>query len=189
VRSVKKPANMLVGRPTVDLMLKGLPVTMLLTRAALGSPAEQVEVAQLLWLLDNVLREFRPDVVVTYGGHPVVQEILRRARAAGALCVFTLRNLGYEERQYFTHVDSVFTTSPYISEMYRQSIGLRSTGIESPIDWSEAEAPEEMRRFVTFVNPTRAKGALLFARLADILGARRPDVPLLVVQSATGPDG
>src|SRR5205814_42728 len=31
-----------------------------------------------------------------------------------------------------------------------------------------------------------AKGAMLFARLADMLGARRPDIPLLVVQSATG---
>jgi glycosyltransferase involved in cell wall biosynthesis len=162
---------------------------MLLTRAALGSPAEQFEIAQLLWLLDSVLRDFRPDVVVTYGGYPVIQEILRRARAAGALCVFTLRNLGYEDRQFFKHVDSVFTTSPYISDMYRQSIGLRSAGIESPIDWSEVEAPEETRRFVTFVNPSLAKGALLFARLADMLGARRPDIPLLVVQSATGAGG
>ena len=186
VRSVEKPANMVAGRATVELTWKGVPVTMLLTRAAFGSPAEQYEMLQLLWLLDGALREFQPDVVVTYGGHPMTQEILRRGRAAGALCVFTLRNLGYEDRRYFEHVDSVFTTSPYVSDMYRESIGLRSTGIESPIDWSDVEAPEEMRQFVTFVNPSPAKGALLFARLADMLGARRPDIPLLVVQSATG---
>ena len=46
VRSVQKPANMVVGRATVELTLKGVPVTMLLTRAAFGSPAEQYEMLQ-----------------------------------------------------------------------------------------------------------------------------------------------
>lgn len=46
-----------------------------------------------------------------------------------------------------------------------------------------------MRRFVTFVNPSYAKGSLLFARLADMLGAARPDIPILVVQSATAAGG
>ena len=136
-------------------------------------------------MLDDLLTTFEPDVLVTYGGYPVLQESMRRARMRGTICVFTLRNLGYEDRRYFEHVDAVFTTSPYISDMYRQSIGLRSTGIESPIDWSAVEAPEDMRRFVTFVNPTLAKGSMLFARLADMLGTRRPNIPLLVVQSAT----
>ena len=36
---------------------------------------------------------------------------------------------------------------------------------------------------MTFVNPSRHKGLLLFARLADMLGSRRPDIPILVVQS------
>jgi glycosyltransferase involved in cell wall biosynthesis len=58
-------------------------------------------------------------------------------------------------------------------------------GIESPLDWEEVEAPSEMRRFVTFVNPTVAKGSYLFARLADMLGSTRSDIPIMVVQSAT----
>jgi glycosyltransferase involved in cell wall biosynthesis len=44
-------------------------------------------------------------------------------------------------------------------------------------------APVESRAFVTFVNPSPHKGLLLFARLADMLGSRRPDIPILVVQS------
>jgi Glycosyl transferases group 1 len=35
---------------------------------------------------------------------------------------------------------------------------------------------------VTFVNPSPHKGLWLFARLADMLGSRRPDIPVLVVQ-------
>jgi glycosyltransferase involved in cell wall biosynthesis len=44
-------------------------------------------------------------------------------------------------------------------------------------------APTESRAFVTFVNPSPHKGLFLFARLADMLGSRRPDIPILVVQS------
>jgi hypothetical protein len=81
------------------------------------------------------------------------------------------------------------TPSPYWSEMYRQKIGLKSTGIESPIEWAEVEAPTDMRKFVTFVNPSLQKGAMLLARLADMLGQSRPDIPLLIVQSASGTGG
>jgi glycosyltransferase involved in cell wall biosynthesis len=76
-----------------------------------------------------------------------------------------------------------------LSKIYRQQIGLVSAGLESPIEWAEVEAPDEMRRFVTFVNPTPQKGALMFARLADMLGSRRPDIPILVVQSAASAGG
>jgi glycosyltransferase involved in cell wall biosynthesis len=110
---------------------------------------------------------------------------MRRAHQDGRRTVFTLRNYGYEDRSYYEHVDHVFTTSPYLSRFYAEKIGLRSVGIESPIDWEDVEAPEDLRRFVTFVNPSPAKGSLLFARLADMLGSQRPDIPLLVVQSAT----
>src|SRR6185369_11313740 len=79
----------------------------------------------------------------------------------------------------------VFTTSPYLSDLYRRKIGLVSTGIVSPIDWSEVLAPAEARTFVTFVNPSVHKGVGVFARLADMLGSARPDIPILVVQSAT----
>src|SRR6266851_1416236 len=184
VRSVRKPANMAVGRPTVDFTLEGVPVTMLLTRAKPESPAEHFELEQFLFLLDDIFHRFGPDLLLTYGGHAVVQEAMRRARRRGVSCVFTLRNYGYEDRGYFEHVDHVFTTSPYLSDFYRRKIGLRSTGIESPIEWEDVEAPVEMRRFLTVLNPALKKGSMLFARLADMLGTRRPDIPILVVQSA-----
>lgn len=185
VRSVRKPANMVVGRPTVDFTLEGVPVTMLVTRAQPASEADRFEGEQFLFLLEGAFQQFKPDLLLTYGGHPVVQEAMNRAQRRGVLTVFTLRNYGYEDRLYFKHVDQVFTCSPYLSEVYRQQIGLCSTGIESPIEWSEVEAPEEMRRFVTFVNPSLPKGSMMFARVAATLGAKRPDIPILVVQSAT----
>ena len=91
---------------------------------------------QFLFLLDEVLREFRAG--------PAAH--LRRARASFrkrcaapehgesrrcSPCAITATRIG----RYFEHVDHVFTCSPYLSEVYRQQIGLparassrRSTG-------------------------------------------------------------
>jgi len=41
---------------------------------------------------------------------------------------------------------------------------------------------------VTFINPEAAKGVYVFARIARELAARRPDIPLFVVQGRSGGD-
>ena len=92
-----------------------------------------------------MFENFAPDLLLTYGSHPVVREALHRGRRRGVMTVFTLRNHGFDDRQWFHDVDHVFTTSPYLSDVYRQKIGLISTGIPSPIDWSEVLAPAEPR--------------------------------------------
>jgi glycosyltransferase involved in cell wall biosynthesis len=188
-RSVQKPANRVVGRPTVQFTLAGVPVTMLLTRRNEAKRPDRFESEQFLYLLDRILGQFQPDLLLTYGSHPVLRESLRRARERGVTTVFTLRNHGYEDRHFFDNVDHVFTTSPYLSDLYRQKIGLISIGIPSPIDWSEVLAPADSRMFVTYVNPSAHKGAGVFARLADMLGSARPDIPILVVQSASSAGG
>jgi len=185
VRSARKPANRVVGRPTVQFEISGVPVTMLLTRHNDGRNPDRFESEQFLYLLDRTFRGFAPDILLTYGSHEVLLEALRRARARGVTTVFTLRNHGYEDRSYYEDVDHVFTTSPYLTDLYRQKIGLISTGIPSPFDWSEVLAPAGARAFLTFVNPSVHKGVGVFARLADMLGSARPDIPILVVQSAS----
>jgi glycosyltransferase involved in cell wall biosynthesis len=184
-RGPKRHVNLGPGRPTFEFVHRGVPVTMLATQGRPNTPADRFEAEQFLFHFDLHLRSFVPDVVLSYGGHPVIREVMRRARESGRTTVFTLRNYGYDDRGHYEHVDHVFTTSPYLSRHYAEAIGLRSTGIESPIDWAEVEAPQEMRRFVTFVNPLPSKGVLLFARLADMLGSARPDIPIMVVQSAS----
>ena len=43
--------------------------------------------------------------------------------------------------------------------------------------------------YATFVNPQPAKGASVFARIALELEARRPEIPLLVVEGRRGAEG
>jgi glycosyltransferase involved in cell wall biosynthesis len=170
-------------RPVVRLAVDGVPVTLLLTRQNDESRPDRAEAGQYQELLERLLLEFAPDQLIACNGHRMIQYALGAARKRGITTVFTVRGFGYYERRYFEHADHVFTCSQFLTDLYREKVGLISTPIEPPIEWSTVVAPTESRAFVTFVHPAPHKGLLLFARLADMLGAQRPDIPILVVQS------
>lgn len=113
----------------------------------------------------------------------MIFDAMAEARRRGVTTAYAVRGYGYDAPSYFEHVDHAFTCSQFLTDHFRERVGLISTPLEPPIDWSTALAPVESRAFVTFVHPAPHKGLYLFARLADMLGARRPDIPVLVVQS------
>jgi glycosyltransferase involved in cell wall biosynthesis len=170
-------------RPVVDYAVKGVPVTLLMTRHNDEARPDRAETSQYIALLSHLLDEFAPDQLIACNGHPMIFEAMARARSRGITTAFAVRGFGYYDPRYFVDVDHAFTCSQFLTGHYRERNGLVSTPIEPPIDWSATLAPEESRAFVTFVNPSAHKGLLLFARLADMLGSRRPDIPILVVQS------
>jgi glycosyltransferase involved in cell wall biosynthesis len=156
---------------------------LLLTRHNDESRPDRAETEQYLALLDTLLEDFAPDQLIACNGHPMILEAMARARKRGITTAFAVRGFGYYQTHYFEDVDHAFTCSQFLTDLYRDKVGLVSTAIEPPLDWSSVLAPSESRAFVTFVNPSPHKGLLLFARLADMLGSRRPDIPILVVQS------
>jgi len=170
-------------RPVVEYMVRNVPVTLLLTRHNDESRPDARESRQYLARLDGVLEEFAPSHLIACNGHPMIFAAMAEARARGVTTAYAVRGYGYYERSYFEHVDHAFTCSQFLTDVYREKVGLFSTPIEPPIDWSTVVAPSESRGFVTFVNPSIHKGLYLFARLADMLGSRRPEIPILVVQS------
>ena len=170
-------------RPVVRYTVRDVPVTLLLTCHNDESRPDRAEAVQFLALLEQVLDDFAPDQLIACNGHPMIFEAMTRARARGVTTAFAVRGFGYYEARYFADVDHAFTCSQYLSDVYREKVGLISTPIEPPIHWSTVVAPSDSRAFVTFVHPAPHKGLLLFARLADMLGSRRPDIPVLVVQS------
>ena len=67
-----------------DLELEGVRVTLLPTAFSRAERAPGPrEGAMFLDLADQVLDRFEPEVLLTYGGHPVCLELMRRARARG----------------------------------------------------------------------------------------------------------
>ena len=167
----------------VEYAVRGVPVTLLRTRHNDERRPHRGESREYLALVDSLLDTFAPDLLVACNGHPMILDAMARARRRGVCTAFAVRGYGYDDSRYFEHVDHAFTCSRFLTDVYRASVGLVSTPLEPPLDWTTVVAPEASRAFLTFVNPSRHKGLLLFARLADMLGARRPDIPILVVQS------
>lgn len=170
-------------RPVVHYAVKGVPVWLLLTRHNDEARPDAREARQYLALVDKLLDDFAPDQLIACNGHPMIFEAMARARKRGITTAYAVRGFGYYDARYFKDVDHAFTCSRFLTDHYRDRLGLVSTPIEPPIDWSTVVAPSESRAFLTFVNPSLHKGLLLFARLADMLGSRRPDIPILVIQS------
>jgi hypothetical protein len=170
-------------RPVLHYSVRDVPVTLLLTRHHDETRPNRAESAQFLKLVEQLLADFAPDQMIACNGHPMIRASMAQARSRRITTAFAVRGFGYYEPDYFEHVDHVFTCSQYLTDLYRDKIGLISTPIEPPIDWTTVVAPVDSRAFVTFVHPAPHKGLLLFARLADMLGSRRPDIPILVVQS------
>jgi glycosyltransferase involved in cell wall biosynthesis len=171
------------ARPIARYRLGDVPVSLLMTRHHDEARPDRDEAAQYVDLVERRMAAFEPDLMLACNAHAMIRDSLAGARRRGLVTAFTVRSYGYDDRRFFANVDHVLTCSAFLSEVYRRRIGLVSTPIEPPIDWSTVIAPENDRAFVTFVNPSPHKGLYLFARLAAALGARRPDIPILIVQS------
>lgn len=147
----------------------------------------------------DLLAVFEPDVLIACNGHPMIRTVLAGAKHRGVRTLFALRGYGYTAA-HLTDVDAAFTCSLFLSAHYR-AIGIESTPLAPPILWNDVlvrpptypvfsdafggpEHDSGPTQCVTFVHPALHKGLMVFLRLADMLHTRRPDIPLLVVESS-----
>lgn len=141
-----------------------------------------VEATSFLEFVERVVRRFRPDVVLTYGGDPASMGIVELSRRAGCKVAFWLHNYAYTSADLFRRCDAVIVPAEANRDHYRTALGIEPVVLPGP--WNPArflcERPDA--RFVTFINPEPNKGVFWFARIAEILGRERPDIPFLVVE-------
>jgi glycosyltransferase involved in cell wall biosynthesis len=175
----------------IRFMTRGVRYELLRTcdQTLFGRWRDEDELRHFDAMWERMLDRFRPHLVLTYGAR---RDDVRRHRAAqsrGCKVVFSLQNLAYKQRGVLGHVDAITACSRFTSDWYRAHVGLQTTPLPTPIDPDEVIAPRREPLFVTFVNPAVEKGLMFFARLAEELSVRRPDVPLLVVEGrATATD-
>ena len=82
----------------IDLGVNGVRVTVMPTASSRAERSpDPRESAIFLELAEQVFDRFRPDVLLTYGGHPASLELMRRAQQRGIAVVFHLHNFGYSE--------------------------------------------------------------------------------------------
>ena len=166
-----------------DLELDGVRVTLLPTHSSRPERSPNPpDAAIFLDLVQQAFNRFRPQVLLTYGGHPVCMDIMRRARARGIAVVFHLHNFGYNDRRAFDDVKAIIVPSEYSRRFHASRLGLGGTVIPNPIRLDQVVAERPDPKYVTFINSQPDKGAAVFARIALELDKRRPDIPLLLVK-------
>jgi len=134
-------------------------------------------------LFDETLRVFQPEILFTYNCSPGDRRRHQRARRQGARVVFALRNENYLFKGLLDEMDGVLTPSQYLTDAYREAVGLESTPLPLPMELGDVIAAERDPVFFTMINPSREKGLMVVARLAEELSRRRPDIPMLIVES------
>lgn len=167
-----------------DLELGGVRVTLLPTTSSrIERSPDRDESRAFLDLADQVFERFRPEALLTYGGHSVSRALMAGAQGRGIPVVFHLHNFAYNDRRPFVDTSAVLVPSEYARRYYAERIGLQCTSIPLPLRSERVVAGDPEPRYLTFVNPIPAKGVAVFARIAAELDCRRPDIPLLVVES------
>jgi hypothetical protein len=147
---------------------------------------DRAEAAAWLGLAEQASERLRPRVLLTYGGRPASLELMRRARRGGIAVVFHLHNVADADRRVFAVCAAVLVPTDHARRHYARRRGLDCRAPELPLHRDRVVAPAPEPRHLTFVDPVPAKGLAVFARLARVLGRRRPGIPLLVVEGRGG---
>ena len=169
--------------PRLRTVVQGVPLTIHDRPICLYHDPRPDEVREFLGLFDQAIARFRPDVLVTYGGDRLTRAIMARARSRGIATVFHLHNFFYHGRDNFAEADAVLVPSRFAADHYREKLGLDCATLPYVVDADRVRVDHPEPTYLTMVNPSPEKGVYPFVRIADELGRRRPDIPILVVES------
>ena len=133
-----------------------------------------------LQLLDQLLTERRPDVMLTFGGNWLSRAAMMVARRHGVPVVFWLRHLRYQHADLFDSCSAMIVPSEFSARFYKEKFGIDCDVVPAPIRMDRAFCPNRRPKCATFVAPNPNKGAFYFARIATELARLRPDIPMLV---------
>jgi len=145
-------------------------------------PAAEEELAEFLRLMEMMIDRAKPDVLVVPAGGRLAGEVLGRGRARGIATVQVLHELNHSEAAPAEFVDATLAPTRFAADYYLEAFRTLGTVLPPLVDLERIRAERAGPGYVTFVDPTPARGVWVFARIAEELARRRPDIPLLVVE-------
>jgi glycosyltransferase involved in cell wall biosynthesis len=175
--------SVFAGRRVYRYTHRNVRTTILDTGPVLPMVGEKHHALTYDGLLEQALRRHKIDIVLTYGGHAEARRRRRMAREQGCKVVFGLRNWGYLVPGAFVDCDAILTATQFVTERYRRVMGIESTPIPLPMEAGDVVAEKQERIFVTAINPSPEKGLFFLIRLLGELVTRRPDIPVLIMES------
>ncbi len=157
-----------------------VPITLLSGGRTTSREATDRDRSDFVTLFRATAERFAPDVVAVAADDRLAREILAEARSRGAATVL-FHDFRQRDAALFTNVDSVIAPTRFAADFHRRVFGLTCKvlpPLAGPTHPPESHDPA----YVSLIDPTPARGGLMFARIADELGKQRPDIPLLVIE-------
>ncbi|MDZ7828884.1 MAG: glycosyltransferase family 4 protein [Halofilum sp. (in: g-proteobacteria)] len=158
------------------------------TGSTLGRNVRQSEAESFLAGAIERLRALSPDILLCTGGGPLTRELHRCAAAIAPCRVFYLANAAFSRAEILEPFQHIWCPSRALARLYRDRLGMEADVFPNVmLAHSFVQAPDTeragaiRRRYVTFINPTPEKGAMLFFRLARLAAMERPDIRFLVI--------
>jgi len=156
--------------------------TILKTASSRRNALSAGEESALLSLIERKIGEFKPEIILTYGGLNVERNIHRLAKASNIPVVFYLANGLYRKAETFASVDMILVPSRFLADFYADRLGLRANVLRDTFIKDNYLAIRENPRYITYVNPVPQKGLTLFSRIASEALRRLPGAEFLVVE-------
>lgn len=130
----------------------------------------------------QILRTFKPDLVIGYGCDPLCRSMWMEARLFGIPTVYVVCNGNHHHYRFPLH-DLVITDSESTAKLYKDADGLTVHPIGNFINPELVVAKARNPQTVTFINPAFAKGVAVVARLILMANKERPDISFMIVET------
>lgn len=140
------------------------------------------EASRFLFHYSKLLKSFKPDLVIGYGTDPLCRAMNVEAHLFGIPNAYIICN-GNHLHYRFPLNDVLLCDSQATSNYYRDREGLTVHPIGNFINPKLVVAETHEPKFVTFINPSFAKGTAVVARLVLMANKERPDIPFQIVET------
>jgi len=174
--------EMIKGIPFIQTSYNGVTHTILQTHLSQRQTLNSQEEEALLSLVEKKIEEFKPDLLLTFGGLSAEKKIHGLGHRNRIPIVFYLVNGLYKKAETFSEVDLILVPSKFLSEFYSRHLGLRSQVLHDIVRKDRYFAAHRNPRFITYINPVPQKGLTLFARLVAEALKQLPTAEFLVVE-------
>lgn len=178
-----EPARAPGERALYRYMSRGLECVVLETGAHRPGAWMAPHGAQFNAMLEELHARYRFGVCLTMGATEPERQRQAWLRERRCAVVLGVRQHGYYHPGAFVHVDDALMPSRFLVECYRQRVGVVGTALPMPFALEDVIPPVHKPLLCVQVNPSPEKGLYFLIRLADELCTRRPDFPLVIVES------
>lgn len=171
------------GQDWFDLNENGVSYEYLKTASLSVQKMTREEEAQFYGVFLYTLENFKPDMLLIYGGGVLEISIIAECKRRGIATVVVVPNGNYANYN-FPNVDMLITEVPRSARLYydnsRMNIIPTGTFIEPQKVLVQGEITP---KYITLINPHLSKGISIFLRLARMANKKHPEWKFLVVES------